>query len=139
MSDAALPTTNASSDPKAKGQIAPTIVRILLGLMFLLFGLNGFLNFIPAPKEMPAYSLSKGQGQARRGGTIFMNACASCHGDNGAGIVDGDRRRNKILAAGYFPLVARVGDLRAGGDELVEEILATREMANRRRIRSLSD
>jgi len=28
-------------------------VRILLGLMFLVFGLNGFLNFIPAPKDMP--------------------------------------------------------------------------------------
>lgn len=28
-------------------------VRILLGLMFLIFGLNGFLNFMPAPKEMP--------------------------------------------------------------------------------------
>jgi very-short-patch-repair endonuclease len=35
-----------------------------------------------------------------------------------------DRRRNKILAAGYYPLMARAADLRAGGDELVEEILA---------------
>ena len=25
------------------------IARVLLGLMFLVFGLNGFLNFIPAP------------------------------------------------------------------------------------------
>lgn len=29
----------------------PTIVRILMGLMFLVFGLNGFLNFIPQPKD----------------------------------------------------------------------------------------
>lgn len=29
------------------------IVRSLLGLMFLVFGLNGFLNFIPAPKDIP--------------------------------------------------------------------------------------
>ena len=29
------------------------IVRILLGVMFLVFGLNGFLNFIPTPKDMP--------------------------------------------------------------------------------------
>jgi len=31
----------------------PTVVRLLLGLMFLVFGLNGFLNFMPAPKDMP--------------------------------------------------------------------------------------
>jgi len=35
-----------------------------------------------------------------------------------------DRRRNRILAAGYFPLLARIGDLRAGGDELAEQIRA---------------
>jgi uncharacterized membrane protein YphA (DoxX/SURF4 family) len=29
------------------------IVRILLGLAFLVFGLNGFLNFIPQPTDMP--------------------------------------------------------------------------------------
>lgn len=29
----------------------PTIARILMGLMFFVFGLNGFLNFIPPPKE----------------------------------------------------------------------------------------
>jgi putative oxidoreductase len=28
----------------------PAIVRILLGLLLLVFGLNGFLNFIPPPK-----------------------------------------------------------------------------------------
>jgi len=35
-----------------------------------------------------------------------------------------DRRRNRILAAGYYPLVARIGDLRAGGDELAQQIRA---------------
>ncbi len=29
----------------------PTIARVLLGLMFFVFGLNGFFNFIPAPKD----------------------------------------------------------------------------------------
>jgi hypothetical protein len=33
-----------------------------------------------------------------------------------------DRRRNAIIAAGYWPLAARVEDLRAGGDLLVEQI-----------------
>lgn len=31
----------------------PLIARILLGLIFFVFGLNGFLNFIPTPPEMP--------------------------------------------------------------------------------------
>ena len=30
---------------------APTVARYLLGLAFFVFGLNGFLNFIPQPKE----------------------------------------------------------------------------------------
>jgi len=34
-------------------RVVPAIVRILLGLMFLVFGLNGFLNFMPAPKDLP--------------------------------------------------------------------------------------
>ncbi len=29
----------------------PTIARILMGLLFFVFGLNGFLQFIPQPKE----------------------------------------------------------------------------------------
>jgi len=32
---------------------ATLAARILLGLIFFVFGLNGFLNFIPAPAEMP--------------------------------------------------------------------------------------
>jgi uncharacterized membrane protein YphA (DoxX/SURF4 family) len=40
-------------EQKPRGQMVTTILRILLGLMFLVFGLNGFLNFIPAPKDMP--------------------------------------------------------------------------------------
>ena len=34
-------------------KIATIIVRILLGLMFVVFGLNFFLNFIPAPPPKP--------------------------------------------------------------------------------------
>jgi uncharacterized membrane protein YphA (DoxX/SURF4 family) len=29
----------------------PTVARILLGLVFFVFGLNGFLNFIPQPPQ----------------------------------------------------------------------------------------
>ena len=31
-----------------------SLTRVLLGLMFLVFGLNGFLNFMPAPNNPPA-------------------------------------------------------------------------------------
>ncbi len=31
----------------------PLIARILLGLIFFVFGLNGFLNFIPIPPNLP--------------------------------------------------------------------------------------
>lgn len=31
----------------------PTVVRVFLGLIFFVFGLNGFLNFIPMPAEVP--------------------------------------------------------------------------------------
>jgi uncharacterized membrane protein YphA (DoxX/SURF4 family) len=34
-------------------KIATLIARILLGLMFFVFGLNGFLMFIPAPPTLP--------------------------------------------------------------------------------------
>jgi uncharacterized membrane protein YphA (DoxX/SURF4 family) len=40
-------------EKKSVGRIVTAIVRILLGLMFLVFGLNGFLNFMPAPKDIP--------------------------------------------------------------------------------------
>lgn len=31
----------------------PVVARILLGIPFFVFGLNGFLNFLPAPEGMP--------------------------------------------------------------------------------------
>jgi uncharacterized membrane protein YphA (DoxX/SURF4 family) len=31
----------------------PTAARVLLGLVFFVFGLNGFLNFIPQPASVP--------------------------------------------------------------------------------------
>ena len=37
--------------PKSFTRFFPAIARIFMGLMFFVFGLNGFLQFIPAPKE----------------------------------------------------------------------------------------
>lgn len=47
-----LPTTTPPAPKSATRYIAAT-VRVILGLAFLLFGLNGFLNFIPVPKDLP--------------------------------------------------------------------------------------
>lgn len=39
------------SETKPKTRWLPAIARFLMGLMFFVFGLNGFLHFIPQPKE----------------------------------------------------------------------------------------
>ena len=37
-------------------KIASLIARLLLGLIFLIFGLNGFLHFIPMPPPTPTWA-----------------------------------------------------------------------------------
>src|SRR5438552_18473717 len=41
------------SSHHARMKIAPIIARVLLGLMFVVFGSNFFLNFIPMPPPPP--------------------------------------------------------------------------------------
>ena len=41
------------SPSKSPLRFLPLIARLLLGLAFTVFGLNGFFNFMPAPKELP--------------------------------------------------------------------------------------
>ena len=54
MTDTASQTLETRPGAKTSaGRIITAIVRVLLGLMFLVFGLNGFLNFMPAPKDLP--------------------------------------------------------------------------------------
>lgn len=52
MNDVASHQAESQSHGNA-ARYATATIRILLGLMFLVFGLNGFLNFMPAPKDMP--------------------------------------------------------------------------------------
>jgi len=47
-------------------KIATLVARILLGLLFLVFGLNGFLHFIPMPPP-------KGLAAQQFGGAIFAS------------------------------------------------------------------
>ena len=54
MTDSSVQETEVRSQgSKGASRYVTATVRILLGLMFLVFGLNGFLNFMPAPKDMP--------------------------------------------------------------------------------------
>jgi uncharacterized membrane protein YphA (DoxX/SURF4 family) len=47
---------------------APTVARILFGLMFFVFGLNGFLNFIPPPSTpMPERAVAFGMALMQTG------------------------------------------------------------------------
>jgi uncharacterized membrane protein YphA (DoxX/SURF4 family) len=58
-------TTDANQGSKSATRFIPMIARILLGLGFTVFGLNGFLHFIPEPKTpMP-------QGAADFAGAMF--------------------------------------------------------------------
>jgi uncharacterized membrane protein YphA (DoxX/SURF4 family) len=60
-------TTTAGADSpayertggKSLGRILPHVARVVMGLMFFVFGLNGFLNFIPRPKDpMPEVAVT---------------------------------------------------------------------------------
>lgn len=53
MNDTTPPQSGNPPRRSNAARYGTAIVRILLGLAFLVFGLNGFLNFIPQPKEMP--------------------------------------------------------------------------------------
>jgi uncharacterized membrane protein YphA (DoxX/SURF4 family) len=39
-----------------KRHILPAIARVLMGLIFVFFGLNGFIHFLPQPKETPPFA-----------------------------------------------------------------------------------
>ena len=44
---------NKKQNKKSFTRFIPTAARLLLGLIFFFFGMNGFLNFLPPPKNMP--------------------------------------------------------------------------------------
>jgi uncharacterized membrane protein YphA (DoxX/SURF4 family) len=48
-------------------KITTLIARILLGFVFVLFGLNGFLQFLPKPATMPEAAVSFFAGMAATG------------------------------------------------------------------------
>ena len=63
MTSQTLHTTEtvSSNATTALGRHLPTVARFLLGAVFFVFGLNGFLNFIPPPTEpMPQGAVDLG-------------------------------------------------------------------------------
>ena len=56
------------------GRIVTAIIRVLLGLMFLVFGLNGFLNFMPAPKDLPPDVITVSTGLMKGGYMAVVSA-----------------------------------------------------------------
>ena len=56
------------------GRIVTAVVRVLLGVMFLVFGLNGFLNFIPAPKDLPPDLVTVSTGLMKGGYMTVVSA-----------------------------------------------------------------
>jgi len=57
MNHTTTPDTKFHPDETTGGsaiaRYLPHVARILMGLMFFVFGLNGFLHFMPPPKDMP--------------------------------------------------------------------------------------
>lgn len=60
------PETVSTQSARSVTRHAPTVARCLLGTVFFVFGLNGFLNFIPPP---PADAMP--QGAAAFGGALL--------------------------------------------------------------------
>ena len=67
MSTHTLPKTDLSASTSSSPAVRvvtrhlPTVARVLLGLCFFVFGLNGFLGFIPPPSEpMPEGAVKLG-------------------------------------------------------------------------------
>jgi uncharacterized membrane protein YphA (DoxX/SURF4 family) len=51
---ALAPTLSAQAAPRSIARHATTAARILLGLVFFVFGLDGFLHFVPQPAQPPS-------------------------------------------------------------------------------------
>lgn len=69
-------TASANQTGQSKGKffarVLPHIARVLMGLMFFVFGLNGFLNFMPPPKDMPQDIIAVTGALAKKGGFMTV-------------------------------------------------------------------
>lgn len=61
----------AGSGSKSFVRHLPAVARVLMGLMFLVFGLNGFLHFIPEPKTPMPEGAAAFAGALMKSGYMF--------------------------------------------------------------------
>lgn len=66
-------TGTTTTENKSFTRFFPHIARIILGLGFLMFGLNGFLNFMPAPKELPELMMTVSMGLMKGGYLVVVS------------------------------------------------------------------
>jgi len=73
MNSETNPAQGAADGPKTKSfaRHLPAIARVLMGLMFFVFGLNGFLNFIPQPKTPMPEGAASFAGALMKTGYMF--------------------------------------------------------------------
>jgi len=64
--------TNPDQTSKAKSPVRFVVLRILLGLGFTVFGLNGFLHFIPEPKTPMPQGAADFAGAMMKTGYMFQ-------------------------------------------------------------------
>jgi uncharacterized membrane protein YphA (DoxX/SURF4 family) len=68
--------TNTGPTPQKQSftRFFPHIARFILGLGFLMFGLNGFLNFMPVPKDLPQDVVTVSMGLMKGGYMVVVSA-----------------------------------------------------------------
>ena len=64
-------------------------------------------EFAKAPTGIPPYGVPDGiAGNVERGAKLFANACATCHGENGGGVMKDEHRRNRINDPAFLALIS---------------------------------
>jgi mono/diheme cytochrome c family protein len=82
------------------GTLTDAQVKALAGGLKPRWGASG-----QTPDGAPPY-LGSGNGSSERGAEVFARACADCHGDNGRGVPNGDRRVNVLNDRVFLALIS---------------------------------
>lgn len=71
--DTETASASVGAEKKSFTRFFPHIARVLLGLAFVIFGLNGFLMFMPAPKNLPELMVTVSIGLQKGGYTDVVS------------------------------------------------------------------
>jgi hypothetical protein len=67
-----METNTPSSNGKSFTRFFPTIARVLMGLVFFVFGLDGFLHFVPQPTTPMPEGVTALMGALIKSGYLFQ-------------------------------------------------------------------